>query len=746
MSGDSSARLTAALADRYRIERELGGGGMATVYLAHDIRHDRDVALKVLRHDIAQTVGAERFLREIRLAAKLNHPNILALFDSGDADGALFYVMPSAEGQSLRDRLNTTPKLPIDEAVRIATEVAGALDYAHRNGVVHRDIKPENIMLQDGHAMVADFGIGKAMSDVAGDTLTQVGMSVGTPAYMSPEQAVGEAVDGRSDIYSLGCMLYEMLVGEQPFTGPTVQAVIAKRFVQTPVEVTALREGVPRPVALAVQRAMARTPVDRYETAGALISAMRAAASAGDGSALRASPQSIAVLPLDNLSADKENEYFGDGIAEDIINALTQIDGLHVAARTSSFSFKGKQESLAVIGEKLNVATVLQGSVRKSGNRLRISAQLVSVADGFHLWSERYDRDLTDMFVVQDEIAGAIAAKLQLTFVTPAEPAAKLTSVQAKGYEWVARGRTLLSQRGRAALEARECFERAIAIDPLNAAAYAGLGDTIRVLIQYGYCSATDGVPLAKAALTRALEIEPELAFAMASMATIALNYDRDPARSFELLERALQIDPRLHEFRVLYATFLLIILRRDDVRGLAELDRAVREDPLSGLCASIRAVGLSISGHHEEAKAEAIRAVGLDPQAFVAHAMGTWAHAWADDTEGALAFADRGMQSFGRHPWILMILPGVYMQRGDQRRAEAVFTELTARAETSYVSQFSLAVAALGLGLIDEGVEYALKSAELTDAVAPIWARSRLADLIRDHPKYPQLLRLMGL
>jgi len=235
--------LTSVLADRYRIKRELGAGGMARVYLAHDVRHDRLVAIKVMRPDVAHTVGAERFLREIHLAARLSHPHILPLHDSGEAEGLLFYVMPNVDGPSLRERMKAVGKLPINEAVRITQEVAGALDYAHRHGVVHRDIKPENIMLHEGRALVTDFGIGKAVGAVEGAVFTQSGTTVGTPAYMSPEQAAGESVDGRSDIYSLGCVLYEMLTGEPPFTGPTVQAVIAKRFVQTPADVTALSRG-----------------------------------------------------------------------------------------------------------------------------------------------------------------------------------------------------------------------------------------------------------------------------------------------------------------------------------------------------------------------------------------------------------------------------------------------------------------------------------------------------------------------
>ena len=486
-------RLTAVVADRYRLDRELGQGGMATVYLAHDHKHDRDVAIKVLRDDVGASVGRERFLREIQLVAKLNHPHILPLYDSGDADGALFYVMPLVQGQSLRDRLDTQRQLPIADAVRIASEVADALDHAHRAGILHRDIKPENILLQNGHVLVADFGIGKAISDAPGDTLTQAGMSVGTPAYVSPEQAVGEDVDGRSDLYSLGCVLYEMLVGEPPFTGPTMQAVIAKRFVQTPTDVAALREGVPRAVARAVQQVLAQVAVDRHETSALFAAALNEPDTVAAKSSAPA--KSLAILPFENLSADPDNQYFADGIADDLLDALVQVDGLHVASRSSAFSYRGKSATLTEIGATLHVATVVQGSLRRSGNRMRLTVQLISVADGYHLWSERFDREVVDVFAVQDEIAAAIATKLQLAFVPPAAPAGKATTAQVQAFELVAKGRALATQRGASLFDARHCLEAAIRLDPDNAEAHAMLGDVLVNFIRYGLVPASDGIP-----------------------------------------------------------------------------------------------------------------------------------------------------------------------------------------------------------------------------------------------------------
>lgn len=737
--------LGTGLADRYTIERELGAGGMATVYLAHDIKHNRRVAIKVLRSDIAQTVGADRFLREIQLAARLNHPNILALFDSGQADGSLFYVMPAVEGESLRERITRDRMLPVDEAVRIAIEVAGALDHAHRHGVVHRDIKPENILLQEGHALVADFGIGKALSAMEGEAFTQTGVSVGTPAYMSPEQAAGDSVDGRSDIYSLGCVLYEMLVGEQPFTGPTVQAVIAKRFVQTPADVAALREGVARPVARAIQRALARTPVDRYETGALFVASLGEIETAV---AKNAAPErSLAVLPFVNLSADKENEYFGDGIAEDIINALTRIEGLHVAARTSAFSFKDQKDPVAAIGERLNVATVLQGSVRRSGNRLRITAQLVSVTDGYHLWSERYDRDLTDVFVVQDEIAAAIAAKLQVTFVTPAGSAAgPATTAEVEAYQLYVTGRALSIKRGAEIPRAIECFEKSIELDPTAARAYAGLGEAIRIQAQYGFAPAAEVIPYAKAALERALEIDPGSAEALTILALIAITYDLEPSAARMFMARAIAINPILPEARCLFAVWVLALVESDDDVAVEELRRAQALDPLNSICYVHGAFLFTVIGRYDDAIADAVRAVELNPTAFSAHLAETYARTWAGDVDRAMAAANRALQLSGRHPWVISMLTQLYVTRDDRVRAEAAHQELVSRSLTSHVQWLWLANSAVSLGRLDEAMDYAMRSVKVNDGFGPWFVRWPLGERFREHPRYPELRRLAGL
>ncbi len=551
-------RVREALADRYAIEREIGRGGMATVYVAQDLKHHRPVAVKVLHPHLAANLGPERFLREIQIAARLQHSHIVPLYDSGQAGGLLYYVMPYVEGESLRRRLEREKQLPLEDALQVARAVAAALDYAHRHRVVHRDIKPENVMLHEGEAMVTDFGIAKAVSAAAGDTLTQTGTAVGTPAYMSPEQAAGQAeLDGRSDVYSLGCTLYEMLAGKPPFTGPTAQAIIAQCFTDPVPSLRTVRDTVPEAVERAVMKALAKVPADRFATAAQFAQALASTAPAGvtpAGHAVAASAKSIAVLPFVNMSADPENEYFTDGIAEEIINALTKIQALRVASRTSSFAFKGKNEDIGEIGKKLKVATVLEGSVRKAGTKLRVTAQLVNVADGYHLWSERYDRELEDVFAIQDEIAQNIVRALRVVLSDEEKRAIeKVPTADVQAYDYYLRGRQFFHQYRRTGIQfARRMFERAIEIDPRYALAYAGVADCCSFLYMYWDASKAN-LEQADTASRRALELDPELAEAHAARGlavSLGKHYD-EAEREFQT---ALRLNPKLFEGHYFYA------------------------------------------------------------------------------------------------------------------------------------------------------------------------------------------------
>src|SRR5881296_600270 len=395
---DAVAVVTAALGDRYAIDRELGRGGMATVYVAQDRRHAREVAIKVLRPDVAAAIGAERFLREIAIAARLTHPHVLPLIDSGQAEGSLYYVMPYVRGETLRERLVREQRFALKDALRIARELGAGLDYAHREGFVHRDVKPENVLLADGHAVRANFQAG-------GEHVTEVGLAIGTPEYMSPEQAAGDReLDGRCDEYALACVVYEMLAGEPPFSGDSARAIVAKHLSEPPAPLRARRPDAPAAVEQALARALAKPPADRFASVAEFTAALEETRP-GAAPSLVGRTRSIAVLPFVNASADPDNEYLSDGISDELINALTKVDGLRIASRTSAFALKGKAQDIRAIGALLGVSAVLAGTVRKSGARLRITAQLAAADDGRTLWSERYDRTLDDVFAIQDEIA-----------------------------------------------------------------------------------------------------------------------------------------------------------------------------------------------------------------------------------------------------------------------------------------------------------------------------------------------------
>jgi serine/threonine-protein kinase len=731
---------SASLGDRYRIERELGTGGMATVYLARDLKHDRDVAIKVMRSDIAQSLGAERFLREIQLAASLTHPHILPLFDSGEVDGVLYYVMPCVRGQSLRDRLVRERMLSVDDAVRIASEIAGALDYAHRHGIVHRDVKPENIMFQDGHALVADFGIGKALSaaDSQSSSFTQAGMSIGTPAYMSPEQAAGEGVDGRSDLYALGCVLYEMLVGEPPFTGATAQAVIAKRFVQTPADVSGLREGVPRHVSRSVQKALARAAADRYDTGASFLKSLGEVERVAAPVVLE---KSLAVMPFINQSGDADNQYFSDGLSEDLINALSAIPDLQVASRTSAFRFRGADLDIRDIGAQLNVAFVLEGSVRRSGPKLRVTARLVNVTSGFQLWSERYDREMTDVFEIQDEIVGAIVKALVPAMMGSAERATRRATDNLEAYELYLKGRHYWHQRSPTTIRvAIQCFEQAIALDASYTLAYCGLADCYGILRVYGWTRVEEIRGPAAAAATRAMALDPELAEANFSKAFYQFYFEprwRDAGPHFA---KARQLNPRSSLFQVYSGLCASLEGDRDNVRRL--MNAAVQLDPLSPFIHVLAGAGFYIVGEFGEAEPMSARSLALQPDYLFAN----WAHGLVlcglGRFDEGIAHLERAT-SLSRAPIYVSMLGFGLGRAGRSDEARRLLAELDDRASRGeYVPAMSRLNIQAGLGDPD-GVRRELTAcvAESTAAFSGRFVTGTFLDRYRADPEVARML-----
>ncbi len=747
---DLQQRLTSGLTGRYAVERPLGEGGMAVVFLARDLRHERTVAVKVLRPDVSAEIGAERFLREIKMAARLTHAHILPVFDSGAADGLLFYVMPNMEGQSLRDRIERERQLSLEDALRITAEVASALDYSHRQQVIHRDIKPENILLHEGAALVADFGIGKAVS--AGKSITHTGLAVGTPAYMSPEQASGEtSIDGRSDLYSLGCVLYEMLVGEPPFTGPNAQAIIAKRFA-SPVPSVKITRDVPDVVEAALSRVLARSPADRYRTGAEFADALRAILRTGETTAVRYTtetkgapgPKAIAVLPLANMSADPENEYFSDGMTEEIINALAKVPGVQVASRSSSFAFKGKKDVDArQVGERLGVTSVLEGSVRKIGNRIRIAAQLVNVENGYQLWSETYDRQLEDVFAVQDEISRSIVEALKVQLVgTSTQLVAPTKNLEA--YTTYLKGRYHFNKFSEQSLrKALDLFQHALLQDPGFARAYAGIADVWCDLAD-DWVAPDEAYPRAKAAAERALQRDPDLADAMISIGKVLCWHEWKFAEGAALLERAVALSPNNSEAQWVLGTALPLIGRMND--GVEAVRKSVQLDPLRVEYAGWLTRFLLYDKDYEAAIAAGNELLEVDEEYGRGFVWMGSAYLELGNPELALEWFQRG-QALDRavRSYDAMIVRA--LARLDRREeAEEIMTRLEAESKQHYIRSEYLAMGHAALGNMDKAFEsleraYQARSAGLIYLhVDPGYSP------LRDDPRYDEIISRIGL
>jgi len=775
---DVLTRLGAALADRYRIERELGQGGMATVYLAHDLKHDRKVAVKVLKPELAAVLGAERFLAEIKVTANLQHPNLLPLFDSGGADGFLYYVMPYVEGETLRTRLDRERQLPVEEVVRLVPLMAGALDYAHARGVIHRDLKPENILLQSGQPVIADFGIALAVAQAGGSRVTETGLSLGTPHYMSPEQAAGDRdLDARSDQYALGAVTYEMLSGEPPHTGPTAQAIVARLLTEKPRSVCATRSGVPVAMDLAVARALAKVPADRFPSCGAFAQALVAGMTSGTTggsngavarvrgrwvaaaialSALAAGAvviarqlgartttiDSIVVLPFENRSNDAGVEYISDGLTESISNSLTRLPGLKVIPTSVAFHYKGKAMNAQQIGDELRIAAILTGRVAQRGDSLFVSVELDDVRRGSQLWGTQYSRGLADLLAVQRDIANEVSQRLRpersgedqqrLRSGSTDDPQAY--QLYLKGMYFTARFTKDGFDRGRA------FFQQALAIDSNYALAWEGLAWN-NVTAGDWFIPPREAGPQAKAAAGRALAIDSTLASAHLMLGIVSHWYDWDWPAAERAFSRAIAMDPtnaRPHDY---YAWFLVSMGRYDE--AVAEAQRAQQLDPVSVEASQVLGMVLVLAHRYDQAITQLRSALDLDPTYFYAEDFLGRAYEQMNRMPEAFTAYQRAVDLDRSNAENWSNLGHAYAVSGNPARARQILNDLKATATRSYVGPYNIALIYAGLGDRDEAFAWLQRACDDGEALPILYMGNDARwDRLRSDPRYAALAK----
>jgi serine/threonine-protein kinase len=733
----------------YRITEKLGEGGMGVVYRAEDTKLEREVALKFLSPDMTRDVSAaERFVQEAKAAAALNHPNICTIYEIDEADGRTFIAMECVEGENLRVKIKAGT-VELNEAIDVAVQVAEGLAAAHEKGIVHRDIKPANIVVAPrGRVKIMDFGLVRM---AGGAQLTRIGTTVGTVAYMSPEQARGETIDHRTDVWSLGVVLYEMLTGKRPFVGDGDQAVIYSILNDEPESVTSHVSGAPPGIAGILVKALAKDPAARYQSAGNLaadLEAMRQRLESDPTVVVAAEPEappSIAVLPFANMSPDPENDYFGDGLAEELANALAQLPQLRVAARTSAFQFRGKDTDIREIGARLNVGTVLEGSVRKVGSRLRVTAQLISVSDGFHLWSDRYDREMEDVFVIQDEITAAIVDRLKVRLGL--EPDGRIVrrhtdnldaySLYLKGlYYW-----NSLTPEG--LRKSRECYEKAIEIDPDYALAHAALSMWHQSLAFWADAPPKEAFAKSRAAAERALEIDETVAMAHNCLAVIHFTHDWDWEKAEREFERSLELDPSSAFGHLNYAFLLTDLARHED--ALREIRIAQRLDPLSTVVNTWAASLLVSAGRVREGIAELEEIAARDPEAWQPHLWLSGAYSRAGMQDGAIASAERAVERARDLAVTMMALACAYYLRGRTEDGGRILRGLQEKAQRGYVSPTLLALIHVARGAVDEAVECAERGYSERDH----WLqgiRGNPSGVLFDDPRLQAILQRIGL
>jgi len=718
----------------YEIVALLGTGGMGEVYRARDTRLDRNVAIKVLPPAFANDPDRlARFEREARVLASLNHPGIATIYGLEELPGCKMLAMELVDGETLKS------PLPLPEALRIAVQIAEALEAAHNKGVTHRDLKPANIMVTRSGIKLLDFGLAKLDARSQDDetaTQTQAGVVLGTACYMSPEQAEGRQVDARSDIFSFGAVLYELVTGRRAFRGESTASTLASILRDEPAAADTTAE-----VQCVIAQCLRKQAADRFQTAAELRAALEQAARCGTERG-----PSLAVLPFANLSPDKDNEYFSDGLAEEILNALTQLPGLRVIARASAFAFRGRENAIAEMGEKLRVSNVLYGSVRRAGNRIRVSAQLINVADESQLWSERYDREMRDVFDIQDEIAQAIVARLKIELGTRSgRRVVKRYTENLEAHSLYLKGNFHLYRLNvEDVAKGREYLEQAVALEPGHGPAWVMLADSYIAGAFSGAVPPPDAWPQARAAAARALDADQDYAEAHAAVGFVRAMSEFQWEEGLRGLHTALKLNPGSARAHFWHSAVLESMGRSEE--GSVAAYRAVELDPVSALYRFYCAQYCLNKGQAERALKHVRHSLEINPNFSLGLLALGEVYSLLGRHEEAIAQLEKG-QSFG---WVSYMPNGclawAYVRAGRRAEAERFRAELVELGKRQYMPPATLGFVAAALGDVESAIRLAEESVRERDPNLTLRIRTRYFESLQSHPRYQGLLRSVNL